>query len=609
MRPSIVAGVLLVTTVAAARAFAQVDLAGEWSARYHEDQEHRIPGPELGDYTGLPINDAARLKADTWDASILSLREHQAKPHPSTYSLRGPANIRITKAFDPVTQDTIGYELFGTFGQATRMIWLDGRPHPSAHAAHTWAGFSTGRWEHDTLTVTTTHFKVGWLQRNGVAHSDGATMTEHFMRHGNVLTVVTIVDDPMYLEEPFIRSSNWVLNLTQEVGRSQFDVVDEVAGHRKGYVPHYLPGSPGAQLKLTEFATKLGLPAEAVRGGAATTYPEYQLELQQQTARGNSGDSTSSRPVASRIASTNSVRPRLPAAPNPRGADQVRLVPVQGSVHMLVGAGANITVQIGDEGVLLVDTGARGMSDSVLAAIRQVTDKPIRILINSNVDGDHTGGNEEIAKVGKWLGGNAPGNFGLPVTAARVIAHERVLARMSAPTGRQPAMPFAAWPTETFFTADKDIFFNNEAIQLLHQPGSHTDGDVVVFFRRSDVVSAGDVFSTTGYPVIDRARGGTVQGLLDGLNRIIDVTIPKDKEEGGTYIIPGHGRLADEADIVEYRDMVTIVRDRIQDLIRRGQTLVQVNAARPTLDYDGRYGPADAFIEGIYRELTDTLAK
>src|SRR5206468_3845817 len=130
----------------ASPAFAQIDLSGEWSARYHEDQEHRIPGPELGDYLGLPINDAARLKADSWDASILSLREHQAKPHPSTYSLRGPANIRITKIFDPITQETIGYEIFGTFGQATRQIWLDGRPRPPSYAAHTWAGFSTGRW-------------------------------------------------------------------------------------------------------------------------------------------------------------------------------------------------------------------------------------------------------------------------------------------------------------------------------------------------------------------------------------------------------------------------------------------------------------------------------
>ena len=166
---------------------AQRDLSGEWSGRYHEDQEHRIPGPALGDYTGLPINDAARLKADSWDASILSLREHQAKPHPSTYSLRGPANIRIRKEVDPVTQELLAYELFGTFGQATRLIWLDGRAHPSTDAPHTWAGFSTGVWEGETLTVFTTHFKVGWLQRNGVAHSDAAKLVRAHREYGLTL--------------------------------------------------------------------------------------------------------------------------------------------------------------------------------------------------------------------------------------------------------------------------------------------------------------------------------------------------------------------------------------------------------------------------------------
>jgi len=190
-----------------------------------------------------------------------------------------------------------------------------------------------------------------------------------------------------------------------------------------------------------------------------------------------------------------------------------------------------------------------------------------------------------------------------------VIAHERVLNRMSAPTGQQAAMPFGAWPTETFFGDDKEIFFNNEAIQLVHQPAAHTDGDLVVFFRRSDVVSTGDLFLTTGYPEIDTQRGGSIQGVIDGLNRIIDITIPKDKEEGGTYVIPGHGRLADEADVVEFRDMLTIVRDRIQDLVTRGKTLAEVKAAKPTADYDGRYGATtgpwstDMFIEAIYREL------
>jgi cyclase len=572
-------------------ASAQTDFSGEWSARYHEDNEHRIPGPLPGDYTGLPINDAARLKADSWDASILSLREHQGKPHPSTYSLRGPANIRIRKEIDAVTLRTIGFELFGTFGQATRMIWLDGRPHPPAYAAHTWAGFSTGRWEGDTLTVTTTHLKVGWLQRNGVAHSDRATMIEHFIRHGDVLTVITAVDDPIYLEEPFIRSTNWVLNTSQEIGRTQFDVADEIAGLRKGAVPHHLPGSDSARAKLTEFASARKVPVEAARGGAATTYPDYQLRL-----RGG--------------AAPERRAPQPAAAPAATASDDgLHLLHVQGNVHMLTGAGANITLQVGDEGVLVVDTGAPGSSSRILAAIEQLTKKPVRIVINTHIHPDHISGNEALAKVGQWFGDNAPGNFGLAQAGPRVIAHERTLARMSAPTGTPSPLPFAAWPTETFFGADKEIFFNGEAIQLLYRPAAHTDGDVFVFFRRSDVVSAGDLFVTTGYPAIDGERGGTVQGLIDGLNHILDVTIPKDKQEGGTFVIPGHGRLADEADVVEYRDMVTIVRDRVQDLMKQGRTPAQVKAAAPTLDYDGRYGSPDQFIDAIYREMSGAAAR
>jgi len=568
--------------IAPVPAFAQRDIAGNWAALYHEDQPHRIPGPELGDYTGIPLNDAGRLKADSWDASILTLREHQAKPHPSTYSLRGPANIRITRELDPVTQETIGYELFGTFGQATRLIWLDGRPHPPEYAAHTWAGFSTGRWDGNSLEVVTSHLKVGWLQRNGVAHSDRATMTERFIRHGNYLTVVTMVDDPIYLEEPFIRTTNWVLNPDQEVRRTQFDVVDEVAVRRKGEVPHYLPGSPEATGKLTEFSSKYKLPAGAARGGAASTYPGGVRPLDTNRLKGSD--------------------PRLDPA------SQIQTVHIQGNVHMLVGAGANIIVQAGDEGVLVIDTGPGPRGSDVLAAIRQISTKPIRIVINTHVHGDHSGANEMLAAAGRSLGGNAPGNSGLPLDTARVLAHENVLKRMSAPSGEPSPRPFAAWPTETFFGEDKELFFNDEAIQLIHQPG-HTDGDILVFFRRSDVVASGDLFTTTTYPVIDAQNGGSVRGVIDGLNRLLDITIPKDKEEGGTYVIPGHGRLADEADVVEFRDMVTIVRDRIQDLVTKGKTLAEVKAAKPTADYDGRYGATtgpwttDMFIEAIYREL------
>jgi glyoxylase-like metal-dependent hydrolase (beta-lactamase superfamily II) len=568
--------------IAPAPAFAQRDLAGNWAALYHEDQPHRIPGPDLGDYTGIPLSDAGRLKADSWDASILTLREHQAKPHPSTYSLRGPANIRITRVFDPATQQTIGYELFGTFGQATRVIWLDGRAHPPEHGAHTWAGFSTGRWDGDALEVTTSHLKAGWLQRNGVAHSDRATMTERFIRHGNHLMVVTIVDDPIYLDEPFIRTTNWILNPDQEVRRTQFDVVDEVAVRRRGEVPHHLPGSAEATRKLTEFASKYKLPADATRGVAATLYP----------------------------GGTRVIKPLEP--PPVTGSDpdrhDIQVVHIQGNVHLLVGAGGNIVVQAGDEGVLVIDTGAGARGADVLAAIQTISDKPIRIVLNTHVHPDHTGANETIAATGKALSGNAPGNSGLALANARVLAHENVLRRMSAPSGEPSPRPFGAWPTETFFAEDKEIFFNDEAIQLFYQPG-HTDGDIVVFFRRSDVVVSGDLFLTTTYPIVDGENGGRVTGIIDGLNRILDLTIPRDKQEGGTYVIPGHGRISDEADVVEYRDMLTIVRDRIQDLVAKGKTLAEVKAARPTLDYDGRYGATsgawttDMFIESVYREL------
>ncbi len=570
---------LFLLLIAPSPVLAQRDLAGNWAALYHEDQPHRIPGPDLGDYTGIPLNDAGRLKADSWDASILTLREHQAKPHPSTYSLRGPANIRITRVLDPVTQQTIGYELFGTFGQATREIWIDGRLRPPAHAAHTWAGFSTARWDGDALEVTTSHLKAGWLQRNGVAHSDKATMTERFIRHGNHLMVVTIVDDPIYLEEPFIRTTNWILNPDQEVRRTQFDVVDEVAVRRKGEVPHYLPGSADAARKLTEFASRYKVPADAARGAAATLYPGGVRPLESSPVKGSD-----------------------PAPPG-----EIHVVHVQGNVHMLVGAGGNVVVQAGNEGVLVVDTGAEARAADLLAAIRKISDKPIRIVINTHVHADHTGANEAIAATGKALSGNAPGNSGLALASARVLAHENVLKRMGAPSGQPSPRPFGAWPTETFFGEDKEIFFNDEAIQLFYRPG-HTDGDVVVFFRKSDVVVSGDLFLTTNYPVIDAEYGGNVTGIIDGLNHILDLTIPRDKQEGGTYVVPGHGRLSDEADVAEYRDMLTIVRDRIQDLVMKGRSLAEVKAARPTLDYDGRYDATtgwtrDTFIEAVYRGL------
>jgi cyclase len=292
---------------------------------------------------------------------------------------------------------------------------------------------------------------------------------------------------------------------------------------------------------------------------------------------------------------------------------EVHVLHVQGNVYMLVGAGGNITLQVGDEGVLLVDTSFEQMSDKVVAAIRSLSDKPIRYIINTHSHSDHVGGNAPIAKAGATIAG---GNMGVGAnTGAAILAHENVLNRMTAPTGQQAPTPTAAWPTDTYFTKKKELFFNGEAIEIIHQPAAHTDGDSLVFFRRSDVLSSGDLFGTITYPVIDLERGGNIQGIVDALNAILEITIPKDKQEGGTYVIPGHGRLCDEADVLEYRDMVTIIRDRIQDLVKKGMTLEQVKAARPTLDYDGRYGAktgswtTDMFVDAVYRNLSAAKSK
>jgi cyclase len=290
---------------------------------------------------------------------------------------------------------------------------------------------------------------------------------------------------------------------------------------------------------------------------------------------------------------------------------QIHVLPVQGNVYMIVGSGGNITMQAGKEGVLLVDSGYGNLTDKVIAAIRTMSDKPIRYIVNTHVHGDHTGGNENIAKAGSTIaGGNVVGDIGKSASeGATVVAAQQVLDRMSMKDGNTPAAPSAAWPSDTFITDEKELFFNGEAIQIFHQPAAHTDGDSLVFFRRSDVVSTGDIFVTTSYPIIDIDRGGTYQGVLDGLNHILDITIPAEKQEGGTYVIPGHGRLCDEADVVEYRDMMTILRDRFLDMIKKGMTLEQVKATKPTSDYDPLYGSdkgfwtTDKFVEAAYKSL------
>lgn len=294
-------------------------------------------------------------------------------------------------------------------------------------------------------------------------------------------------------------------------------------------------------------------------------------------------------------------------------SSEVHVWPVQGKVYMLVGAGGNITMQVGDDGILLVDAGLKQDSDVVIKAIRSVSNKPLRYIINTHVHTDHTGGNEALAKMGSTIaGGNVVGDIGASASeGATIIAFQSVLDRLSETNGKDAA-PEGAWPTDTYTTAEKNLFFNGESIKIIHEPAAHTDGDSIVYFRHSDVVSTGDIFTTTRYPIIDLQRGGSIQGVIAALNQLLyEITIPGPKQEGGTMIVPGHGRLCDQADLVVYQEMVTIIRDRIQDMVNKGMSLDQVKAAKPTRDYDNRYGSntgiwtTDMFVEAVYKGLSD----
>jgi cyclase len=290
---------------------------------------------------------------------------------------------------------------------------------------------------------------------------------------------------------------------------------------------------------------------------------------------------------------------------------EVHVLPAQGNIYMLVGAGGNVTIQVGKDGVLLVDTEFAPLSAKILAAIRKLSDGPIRYIINTHYHQDHTGGNENLRKAGSTIaGGNVAGDISDAAEGAQIIAHINVLNRMSAPTGAQAPSPAGGWPTSTFLSDQKKLYFNGEGVDILHQAAAHTDGDSIVFFRRSDVISTGDIFTTTNYPIIDLPAGGSMQGTIDALQRIVDMIIPVYGQEGGTLVIPGHGRLCDFGDVLNYREMTIIIRDRILDMIHKGMTLEQVKAARPTRDYDPLYGSStgfwttDMFVEAVYKSLS-----
>ena len=574
-------GIVAAWLLGAVPVFAQINFVGEWAGRYHEDQPDRVPGEEPGDFSGVPLNEAARLFGDSWDVARHSVLEHQCAPYTLPYMFFGPNQFRIWQEHNQDTQELVAIRMhMGTY-QQERTIWMDGRPQPPDYAPHTFMGFSTGVWNGDTLTITTTHIKAGYFRRTGIPASDRITVVEHWIRHGNVLSQVTIATDPVYLTEPYIRSQEFVL---MERGNTNWlyncEYVMEVPKD-KNEVPHYLPGQ---NPWIGEFSAKHAMPEGGVRGGAETLLPGWK---------------PGAKPAPARPGANGGFRPE--DQPQRLASGEVKSVHVQGNVHMIVGAGANIAVQVGEDGVLVVDTGNAGTSDKVLAAIKELAPgKEIRWVINTGMDANHTGGNEQISKAGRTVNGNI----------AAIVAHENTAARMI-----KAGVADAARPFNTYFEASRDFPFNGEPIVLYHDDASSDDTGTMVMFRRSDVIAAGDLFGTDAYPVIDLANGGSIDGTIAGLNRMLDLTVPsKMLEEGGTYVIPGHGRISDEHDVAMYRDMLVIIRDRIKNMVEKKMTLEQVKAARPTLDYDGRYG-SDAgpwttamFIEAIYREMSGSTA-
>jgi hypothetical protein len=265
---------LVILTFFASAVYAEKNLSGVWVGNYSEDYPDRLPGPELGDYAGLPINDAVRLRAESWSASLIALPEYQCRVHPSDYA-SSFANIRIWEERDPISEALVAIHIQHFAWQTRRTIWMDGRERPPEYAQHTSMGFSTGEWVGHQLKIKTTHLKEGWLRRNGVTRSDQATVTEYFIRHGDYLSWTVIIDDPVYLDEPFIRNRDYIYTIDSQVASYPCDPVMEMV-REPGYIPHHLPGE---NTDMLIYSRRHDIPLEGAMGGAMTMYPEYMKRL------------------------------------------------------------------------------------------------------------------------------------------------------------------------------------------------------------------------------------------------------------------------------------------------------------------------------------------
>jgi len=466
-------------------------------------------------------------------------------------------------------------------------------------------------------------------------------MTDYITRHGDILVIITVIDDPIYQDEPYVQSTTYVYDATGTVATETCNGSSfaENGGTDRHHVPHFLPGQNTA---LTEWLKNEDwVPVEPTRGGVKTIYPEYRSTL-------NGSANAAGLKVPS---SRSAVSPDKKIADQSPKDGQVHVLPAQGNIYMLVADGTNITASIGPQGVLLVNTGAATMTEKLQTAVNQLASavaaapttnncagpncpgiaygwsspfintiigsptppKPLRYIINTSDAAENIGGNEKFATSRFFpRGGGLGGPTGVGRTAS-VVAHENVLNRMTASAGKPGAIPERAWPTDTYFDEFYKLpeYFNGEAVIVYHEPAANTDADSIVFFRHSEVVSAGNIFSTVSYPMIDLEKGGSINGVINGLNHILDLAVAEYRSQGGTWIIPSHGRLSDTGDVASYRNMLVMIRDRIQDMVKRGMTLEQVKAARPTLDFDGRYGSntgswtTSMFVEAVYRSLME----
>ena len=624
-RSSVAGALIFLVSCAARPALAQenspLDLTGTWRWINHEDERDRNPGAYPGDYRGIPLNDAARMRADTYDeevnATSLLL---QCRPRTPGYQAKGLDPMRIDKVVDPVSRQLVAYRISYEKTPGDRVVWVDGRQRPSAYALHSWDGFSTGTFRGDTLEITTTHLKEGFVRRNGVPTSFRATVIEHVSLQDPYLEWTFTVIDPDYLTEPLVRSATYMRAPTLQLPAypCQPDDYQPDATYR---VPHYLPGE---NPYLTESAFKYKAPLEGMRGGAETLYPEWRahgLTLAPPAAQSTLKPAYSD--ASTRIAErADAQRPRPPAY------DRVEALHVAGNVYLIAGAGANIAVSAGGDGVIMVDSGAAAASDRVLASVRQVVqtlrppdpaeatspfasswqashafaDPMIRMIINTGGNPDHVGGNASVrmSPMFRLLG------FRDPSLSLQVLAHERVQQRMLEAKAAEMLVP-----TDTYASRKYTLyrFLNNQAIQIFHMPNAVSDGDSAVWFRRSDVIVAGDVYNSDVYPPIDVDAGGTIGGEIDALGMLLDMSATDFMSQGGTMIVPGHGWISDAADVAYYRDMLIVIRDRVQAMIDKGMTLPQVKAAKPTLDFDPLYGrelgATARFVEAVYRSLKE----